>query len=515
MKRYVACVRLIQQPRRFLAALFLWSLTTGAMAQGMEAQFEERVSEFTLENGLHFIIIERPVAPVATFVSFVNVGSADEPVNNTGIAHIFEHMAFKGSRTIGTDDWEAEQAAIDRMDEAYQQWLREQNRSQPDAERIAELWAEFEHWQEEAGQYIRSEEFTQIIEREGGVGLNAFTSADATGYFYSLPQNKAELWFYLEAQRFRYPVFREFYVEKDVIMEERRMRTDSSPQGRLLEEFISVAYSAHPYRNPVIGWPSDITATTIEDTRRFYETHYVPSNITMAIAGDVDPERMRELAEQYFGDMPAGDPPPQVMTEEPAQRGERRFEIEDRSQPLFIAGYKGVAEGHPDAPALELLGSILSSGRTSRLYRRMVQEEQLALGVQALTGFPGSRYPSLFVTFAVPNQGVELQDVERVLDEEIEKAKEGDLRQDELDRVLTNARASQVRGLASNMGLALGLAEAHARHGDWRSAFNYIDQLQEVTLEDLQRVARQYLVKQNRTVGVVRNVGSFGLPGDL
>src|SRR5690606_16679784 len=204
------------------------------------------------DNGLHFIIIERPVAPVATFVTFVNVGSVDEPVNNTGIAHVFEHMAFKGSSRIGTENYEAEQAAIDQMDQAYQQWLSASLAVQPDPAQVEQLWQEFERWQSEAAQYVRSEEFSQLIEREGGVGLNAFTSADATAYFYSLPQNKAELWFSLEAERFRDPVFREFYVEKNVIMEERRMRTDSSAQGRLLEEFLSVAYSAHPYRNPVI-----------------------------------------------------------------------------------------------------------------------------------------------------------------------------------------------------------------------------------------------------------------------
>ncbi|MEX1196814.1 MAG: pitrilysin family protein [Pseudohongiellaceae bacterium] len=487
-------------------------LSGPVLAQDLAGQFSERVSEFTLDNGLHFIVIERPVAPVATFVSFVNVGGVDEPTGNTGIAHIFEHMAFKGSRSIGTTDWESEQAAIDRMDEAYSEWLHERLRPGTDEERVETLWEEFERWQEEAGEYVRSEEFTQIIEREGGQNLNAFTSSDATGYFYSLPQNKAELWFYLEAQRFREPVFREFYVEKDVIMEERRMRTDSSPQGRLLEEFLSVAYSAHPYGNPVVGWESDIIATTIEDTRRFYETYYVPSNITVAIAGDVDPQHMRELAERYFGDMPAGEPAPPVATEEPAQRGERRFVIEENSQPLFIAGYKGVAQDHPDAPALEMLGNILSSGRTSRLYRRMVQDERLALGVQALTGFPGVRYPSLFVTFAVPNRGVPLEDIERVLEEEIDKAKEGGITQEELDRAVTNARAGLIRGLNSNMGLALGLAEAHAQQGDWRDAFTYIEALEQVTVEDLQRVADEYLVSDQRTVGMVRNDGGGSAP---
>ena len=287
-----------------LSLIFSLFSTALALSQDIDA-LAERVTEFTLENGLHFIIVERPVAPVATFVTFVNVGGADEPVNNTGVAHIFEHMAFKGSRTIGTRDWEAEQVALQNMDAAYRAWMEEGYSNEPDQAERDRLWQAFERWQQEAGSYIQSEEFSQIIEREGGVGLNAFTSADATGYFYSLPQNKAELWFYLEAERFRDPVFREFYVEKDVIMEERRMRTDSNPQGRLLEEFLSVAYSAHPYRNPAVGWASDITATTIADTREFFETYYVPTNMTIAIAGDVDPQQMRVLAERYFGDVPA------------------------------------------------------------------------------------------------------------------------------------------------------------------------------------------------------------------
>ena len=288
------------------------------------------------------------------------------------------------------------------------------------------------------------------------------------------------------------------------------MRTDSNPQGRLLEEFLSVAYSAHPYRNPVIGWSSDITATTMEETQRFYETYYVPSNMTVGIAGDVKAEDMRELAERYFGDMAAAPHPPSVKTIEPPQRGERRFVIEERSQPLFIAGYKSVAADHADAAALEMLSQILSAGRTSRLYRRMVQDEQLALGVQALTGFPGTRYPSLFVTFAVPNMGVELEELERVIDEEIEKIKAGDIRQEELQRAVTNARAGVVRGLNSNMGLALNLARAHAQQGGWQSAFSYLDDLAAVTLDDLQRVATQYLVPRNRTVGMIGNTAMAG-----
>lgn len=482
--------------------ILIW--TSVSWAQNLEA-FEERVTEFTLENGLHFIIIERDIAPVASFVTFVDVGSANEPVNNTGIAHIFEHMVFKGSKDIGTTNWEEEQKHIDAMDEAYKAWIREKYRPDPDEERMAQYWEEFEKHKEAASEFVVTNEFDEIVSREGATGLNAFTSADATGYFYSLPQNKAELWFSLEADRFKNPVFREFFEEKEVIMEERRMRTDSSPIGRLIEEFLSVAYSAHPYRNPVIGWPSDITSTTIGDTQRFYETYYSPSSFTIAIAGDVDPEQMKELAEIYFSDIPAGEPAPEVRTIEPEQRGERRFIIEDDSQPFFLAGYHTVDQMHPDWPALQLLGSIISEGRTSRLYRRMVQDEQLALNIQAFNGFPGTKYQSMFLTFAVPNQGVGLDEIENTIDEEIQKTKDGDITQEELDRALTNARAGLVRSMNSNMGLALRLAETHGQQGDWRRVFTYLDDLQSVTLDDLQRVANEYLIKKNRTVGMIVN----------
>lgn len=482
--------------------IFIW--TSVSWAQDLEV-FEERVTEFTLENGLHFIIIERDIAPVASFVTFVDVGSANEPVNNTGIAHIFEHMVFKGSKDIGTTNWEEEQKHIDAMDEAYKAWVREKYRPDPDEEIIAQYWEDFEKHRDAASEFVVTNEFDEIVSREGATGLNAFTSADATGYFYSLPQNKAELWFTLEADRFKNPVFREFFEEKEVIMEERRMRTDSSPIGRLIEEFLSVAYSAHPYRNPVIGWPSDITSTTIEDTQRFYETYYSPSSFTIAIAGDVDPDQMRELAEIYFSDIPAGEPAPEVRTIEPEQRGERRFVIEDDSQPFFLAGYHTVDQMHPDWPALQLLGSIISEGRTSRLYRRMVQDEQLALNIQAFIGFPGTKYQSMFLTFAVPNQGVGLDEIENTIDEEIQKTKDGDITQEELDRALTNARAGLVRSLNSNMGLALRLAETHGQQGDWRRVFTYLDDLQSVTLDELQRVANEYLINKNRTVGKIVN----------
>lgn len=493
--------------KTFVSLLVIWSLSLAgntADAQALQ-EFEKKVTEFTLDNGLTFIVIERPVAPVASFVTFVDVGGADEPVGHTGIAHIFEHMAFKGTHYIGTSNWEKEKTALKKMDDAYQRWLEESYAPEPDSAKLDKLWSEFQKLQEEAGQYVVNNEFSQIVDRNGGTGMNAGTGADQTVYFYSLPENRMELWFSLESDRFKNPVFREFYKEKEVVREERRMRTESQPVGRLVEEFLAVAYTAHPYGRPVVGWNSDITATTMDDARAFYNKYYVPNNITIGIAGDVKPKEVRKLAETYFGDIPAAPEPPPVYTKEPEQRGERRFEIEGQSQPFLLMGYHTVAEDHPDAKALQLLGSIISSGRTSRLYKRMVEEEQLALGVQAFNGLPGTKYESMFAAFAVPNRGIGVDTLESVILEEIEKVKNGALTQKELDRARTNARANLIRNLDSNIGLAQALAGAEAQRGDWKKVFTDLDELDKVTLEDLQRVAKTYLTEDNRTVGAIVN----------
>ena len=486
----------------FAALLLIPALS---ISQNLEA-YEENVTEFTLDNGLHFIVVERSVSPTAHFFTLVDVGSANEPVGNTGIAHIYEHMVFKGSKTIGTTNYEEEKKYIDQMDDAYTAWLDEKNKFEPNEEKLEQLWAEFEELQEKAGEFVVNNEFTQIIEREGASGVNAFASNDATGYFYSLPQNKAELWFMLEADRFMNPVMREFYVEKEVIFEERRQRTDSNPFGRLMEEFLATAYSAHPYKNPVVGWPSDIRNTTIADTWDYYEKFYAPSSFTIAIVGDVNPDRMKELAEKYFGPMPKGEVAPELRTEEPEQRGERRFVIEERSQPIYLEGYHTVSNQHPDYQALNLLSGIMTTGRTSRLYRRMVVEDQTALQVGTNNGFPSSKYPGMFITFVVPNQGVDMSEVEATLREEYQRIIDEGVTEEELNRVRTNSRASLVRRLTSNQGIAQTMAFAHVNGGSWKTAFTDLERLEDVTVDDIQRVAEKYIRKQTRTVGKIENV---------
>ena len=488
--------------RLVLSVITLSLLVSTVDAQNLK-EFEKKVTEFTLDNGLHFIIIERRDAPVVSFYTQVNVGGIDEPMGNTGIAHIFEHLAFKGDHYVGTTNWEEEKKVIDKMDEVYKAWLYESYKPNPDSVFMNERWDEFQALQEEAKTYVVNNEFSQIVQRNGGTGMNASTRWDFTDYFYSLPSNKVELWFSLEAGRFMQPTYREFYVEKEVVREERRMRTDSNPFGRLIEEFFATAYAAHPYGRPIVGWNSDITASTIEDAHDFYETYYVPSNITFGIAGDVDPKRMKKLAEEYFGDMRGkGKVAPPVTTIEPEQRGERRVVIEGNSQPLMMIGYHTVSSTDPDYEPLVLLGRVLSSGRTSTLYKKLVVEEQSALQIQNFEGIPGTRYPGLFLSLFVPNAGVDLDSLEQSIYTEFDAVKEGSITQEQLDRVRTNLRAGIIRSLGNNTGLASYFVNTHVEQGSWKDVFNQLDRYENVTLGDLQRVANKYLIKKNRTVGL-------------
>jgi len=492
----------------FASLLYLFiTFNSNMSAQSLEL-FEKNVTEHTLDNGLKVIVVKRDVAPVASFMTFVKAGGVNEPVGQGGVAHIFEHMAFKGSSRLGTNNWEAEKPLLDEIDATYSLWLREVRGSEPDEARADSLLNRFKVLEVEAKTYVVSNEFSQIIESEGGVGLNAGTGYDFTAYFYSLPQNKAELWFSLEAERFKDPVMREFYVEKDVIFEERRMRIDSNPIGRLREEFLSVAYSALQYRDPLIGWPSDIESVTIADAISFFEQYYVPSNMFIVIVGDVDPQQMIAYAETYFGDIPGDKNAPGMFVEEPRQRGERRFIIEDQSQPILMMGYKTVPSSHPDAIILDLLSGILYDGRTSRMVKKIVEEDKLALVIQGLSGFPSDKYTSMLLTLAVPNQGVSLDDLETAVQVELDKMMTELVTEKELQSIVTRRRASVLRQLGKNDdidGIGFLLALTYASTGDWRSVFTDLERMQQVTPEDIMRVANQYLDKSQRTVGMIVN----------
>jgi len=301
-------------------------------------EFERNLTIETLDNGLTLIVYERKTAPVVSFFTYVDVGSVNEVNGITGLAHMFEHMAFKGTSVIGTSDYKAEVNALAEVDRAYDAFAAERDKPGADERRIAELEATLKAAQDKAGELVVKNEFGEIIDRNGGTGLNAGTSADSTFYNYSLPANKLELFAYLESERFLDPVLREFYRERDVVQEERRM-SESSPFGRLFELFTSVAYIAHPYGMPNIGYMSDLQRFTRDDAKAFYAKHYVPANMTVTVVGDVNTKKALPMLRKYFGRLPAGEKPAPPRTIEPRQIAEKTIVMPDAAQPVYAEAY--------------------------------------------------------------------------------------------------------------------------------------------------------------------------------
>jgi predicted Zn-dependent peptidase len=483
-----------------LALFILLVLGPAAMGQDLAA-FEKRLTKFTLDNGLTFIVLERHEVPVVSFHTYADVGAVDEVKGITGVAHLFEHMAFKGTRTIGTKDYPAEAAALARMDDLFLAIKREKRKGdQADQEVLKKLQEQFEQAGQAAQKYIVHDEYQEALTRQGARGFNAYTSEDATQYIVSLPSNKLELWMMLEADRFANPVLREFYKEKDVVMEERRME-ENSPTGRLYEEFQGIAYLAHPYGEPVIGHMSDLQSLTRPEAEAFFKAHYGPSNLTIAIVGDVDPAHVKRLAEKYFVSIPSGPKPEPVRTVEPPQRGERRVTIEDAAQPTIMIGYHRPNVNHPDNAALEVVSQIVGVGRTSRLYKDLVKDKKIAVSADARAD--PSKYPSLFMFYVMPAKGHTTQECEQAVHAQIEKLKTEPVSPQELAKAKTRSRAGLIRRLDSNSGLAARLTFYEVVTGDWRNLFKELDKIEQVTAADVQRVAHTYFTTKNRTVGVI------------
>ncbi|MCK4301139.1 MAG: insulinase family protein, partial [candidate division Zixibacteria bacterium] len=370
------------------------------------SELEEAVTEHTLDNGLKVIVMERHDAPVASFVTFANVGGANDPKEYTGLAHMFEHMAFKGTTTLGTTDLEKELVAMGVEDSIFNELRAERKKGRrADSTRLAELETAFDEAIEAANEFVVPNEFGHILEKEGAAGLNAGTGKDMTVYMMSLPSNKAELWMAMESERFLNPVLREMYRERNVVAEERRQVLENNPIRRTIDAMQASAFTAHPYGVSIVGHMSDIQNFNREAAMKYYRKYYVPSNLIICIVGDVKPKDIIKLAEKYWGRIPASPPPEVLATVEPEQKGERRAELEDPAQPFWVAGYH-VPEGtHPDWPIVDALADYLGQGRTSLLYKNLVKEKKIAANVDVYPGYPGNKYPCLCLVYAVPAAG--------------------------------------------------------------------------------------------------------------
>lgn len=494
-----------------LGVLFL--LSAFAAAQDV-ASFEKRITVKKLPNGLTLLICERPEAPVFSFFTMVDAGSVQDPLRATGLAHMFEHMAFKGTTTIGTTDYAAEKPALAKVEVAYAAYIAERDKAVGrDEAKLKQLEKDWKDATAAADKYVVSNEFGKIVEQNGGEDMNAFTNYDETGYHYSFPENRLELWAYLESERFLHPVFREFYKERNVVIEERRMRTDSSPFGRLLEQFTEEAFAAHPYHRPTIGWISDLNTFSATEAQQFFNTYYVPANMTVAVAGDIKAATAMPILEKYFGRLPARPLPDESTTTEPPQNSERRVVLHEQTQPIYIEGYHRPDYRTKDDAVFDAITDLMSEGRTSRLYRALVRDKKIASFSEGVTGYPGTKYPHLFAFVAVPLPGHTPQEMGDAIHAEIDRLKKEDISDDELKMIKTRSKAGLIRGLDDNQGLAMQLATYQRRYGDWRELFRSVDRIDKVTKADIRRIANEIFTDTNRTVGIVETGGGGASAG--
>jgi len=482
-----------------LAAVVAAMAWQGAQAQDLKS-FEQRITTKVLPNGLTLILCERPDAPVFSYNTFIDAGDVNDPSGQSGLAHMFEHLAFKGTSEIGTTDWASEKVALEKVEaanDAYEaEYLKSVGR---DPKKLAELQKAFKEAQDEAHKFVIPNQFTDVAERNGATGLNAETGLDDTMYFWSMPENRLELWAWLESSRLADVQPREFYKERDVVMEERRMRVDSNPIGRLFEQFLATAYVAHNYGRPNVGWTSELSQITATEAMAFHKKYYVGSNIVVAVVGDVKASEAMPMLEKYFSRVPAGPKPEEMTTVEPRQFAEKTVVIREQTQPIYVEGYHRPDYRDPDDVVYDAISDIFSNGRVSRLYRSLVRDQQIAAEVEGFSPFPGDKYPGLYCFLAVPLPGHTPAEMRDGIHKEIERLKTADVTDEELAMFKNRTRADLLRGLADNQGLANVLAEYQTRFGDWRELFLQLDRVDKVTKADIRRVANTLFVASNRT----------------
>lgn len=495
---------MIQQKRKYLSAiLFLAVIVTFTLslpAQTFEA-INKQVKTYTLKNGMKFIVLERHDAPVVSFHVYADVGSANESYGITGISHLLEHMAFKGTKVVGTKDYTAEVKVLGEMDALYDEMKREKAKVKPDEEKLKTMEEKFESLQKEAKEYVVNNELIDMMRREGDAGINAYTSNDATQYIDSLPSNRLEYWMAVTSDRFLNPVFREFYKERDVVMEERRLGLETQPQGRLMEDFLATAFKSHPYHHSVVGHMSDLRNITRKDVEEYFQKFYGSSNLTAGIVGDVKADEVFKLAEVYFGRIPSLPKPEPVRTQEPEQWGERKAVVLAKAQPLLFVGYHTPEARHKDNAPLEALANIIGQGRSSRLYEVLVKDKKVALQVVSVTGFPSDKFPNLALFYAVPAMGHTAAECLELIDGEIEKIKKESVTEEELTKFKRGTIKGIMSQMKSNAGMAALLTYADVVLGSYEAALEQIKEIQAITSDDIKRVANTYLVKKNRTLG--------------
>lgn len=472
------------------------------------------VQEVILDNGLRLLMVPKKGDPNIAAGWIARVGSVNERPGITGISHLFEHMMFKGTRTIGTTNYPQDKIIMSKMDKVWGDIQSEQEaliRKQQLGEiadakdpknrspQYQELLQELEKLEKQQKDLMVKDEFDKIYTTAGGSGMNAGTTADFTVYFINVPANKLELWFWMESDRLLNPVFREFYSERDVVHEERRLRTDSTPTGKFEEELDAMFFESSPYSWPVVGWPSDLEAITRQEALDYFGVNYAPNNLTACLVGDFDPANAAALAKKYFGRIPRGKHDPEsVRTLEVKQLAEKRMVAYAETSPQVAIRYHTVPDGHNDEFTLSLIADLLN-GRTGRLQKSLVLKQNLATSASAAED--GRKYEGLFELRGTAKQGHTPEEVERALYKEVERLQKETVPADELQKVKNQNTANTFRRLQSNFFLMLQLLVADSGRG-WQSLNTDPARLQAVTAEDIKRVANAYFAPENRTAAI-------------
>ncbi len=488
--------------------LLILFLSLGSASLAFSFSLEGRVQEFTLANGIKVLLLPRHQSPTLSLYIRFRVGAVDENIGMTGTAHLLEHLLFKGTKTLGTKNYAVEEKILNRLDSVGLALDAERAKGdKADQEFIKYLQKTLQELTAEHRQLIIKDEIELIYSQNGAVGFNAMTSMDTTAYVVNLPANRLELWARIESDRILNPILREFYSEREVVMEERRRSYDSQPSRKLVEHFLATAFLAHPYGRPIIGWASDIEFLNKQRTEQFFRTYYSPENMVIAIVGDLSPALAISLLKKYFERIPRKILPPPLPTKEPEQLGERRLKIMADAQPELIIGYHKPNPPHADDLICEVISGLLSYGRTSRFYQRLVEEKKMAVDISTSSNFPGVRYPNLFVIFATPRHPHGPEELEKAIYKELEELATTPVAEKELKKIQNQIQADFLRQLSSNSKLAYWLSYYQSLFGDWRYLTQRLAAYEKVTPAEIQRVARQYFQERNRTVGVLIKSG--------
>jgi predicted Zn-dependent peptidase len=472
------------------------------------------VQEFILNNGMTLMMVPRKGDPNIAAGWIAKVGSVNERPGITGMSHLFEHMMFKGTHVIGTSNIKEDLKLLDEMD-ALKTEIRKEERVLVERQRLGEiqdiadpknrsprnqeLLGQLEQLGNSEKGLLVKDEFTRIYTTAGASGMNAQTNEDFTVYFINIPANKLELWFWMESDRLSSPVFREFYSERDVVREERRLRTESTPTGKFQEQFESMFWQSSPYGWPVVGWPSDLNGITREEAKAYFDMNYAPNNISACLVGDFEPSEAVELAKRYLGRLKRGpkDPEP-VRTREVQQFAEARMNAFAETNPEAVIRYHGVADGHRDEPALLILAGLLN-GRTGRLYKSLVLEQGLANSASAVQN--GNKYEGYFELSGVAKPGKMPEEVEAAIYKELDKLKKEPVADRELQKVKNQNAATDFRRLQNNFALMFQLLVRDSGRG-WKHIDTDPKLIQAVTASDIMRIANSYFSPENRTVGI-------------